>query len=228
MSTREGVSGSPQGFNDGSSGSDGNPRYEEHLAAFLDVLELSPDEIAFMDQVHGDRIAEATESGIYPATDAIVTQSNRLALTVRSADCAPILLYAPAEHTIAAIHAGWRGTASRITEKTVRHLVEEYGIETEYLFAYIGPAAKKCCYEVGEEVVEALNGQSIERHNGKAMVDLQELNRTQLLEAGLKTENIEIDDLCTIHNSVFHSHRRDGQKAGRMLALIYLNERKAV
>ncbi|MBL0176556.1 MAG: peptidoglycan editing factor PgeF [Ignavibacteria bacterium] len=227
MSTRQGAAnGEPYGFNLGFHVGDDPARVEERLRRFLDALGLAPDEIAFMDQVHGDRIAIAEEPGEYPACDALATRVPHLGLAVRVADCVPVVLYAPGENLVAAIHAGWRGTAAHIAAKTVAQLCETYGLQASDFCAYIGPGAAACCYEVGADIA-ALFPAAVLRplDNGGAMLDLHAANARQLADAGLHAENIDADPLCTVHNeALFHSHRRDGETAGRMLAVIAIQE----
>jgi polyphenol oxidase len=227
MSTRQGAApGEPYGFNLGSKVGDDPARVEERLRRFLDALGLAPDDIAFMDQVHGDRIVLAEEAGEYAACDAIATRVPHLGLAVRVADCVPVVLYAPGENLIAAIHAGWRGTAAHIAAKTVQHLCEAHGLEASAFCAYVGPGAAACCYEVGADIA-ALFPASVLRplENGNAMLDLHAANARQLEDAGLRAENIDVDALCTVHHgALFQSHRRDGEAAGRMLAVIAIQQ----
>jgi YfiH family protein len=225
MSTRQGEApGTPFGFNLGVAVGDDAVLVDRRLHRFLERSGLEPNEIAFMDQVHGGRIAHATEAGEYPACDALYTRTPRLGLAVRVADCVPVLLYAPGEDLIAAIHAGWRGSAEGIAAATVEHLQSACGVDPSAFYAYIGPAAALCCYEVGAEVAARFAPEfSRPLPNGNAMLDLHAVNARQLVDAGLDPDNIEIDGSCTVHNSaLFQSHRRDGARAGRMLAVITL------
>ncbi len=93
------------------------------------------------------------------AGDAIVSGQPGLLLTVSVADCLPILLADPRRRVVAAVHAGWRGTVQRITEKTVGRMRLEFGCNPSDLVAAVGPGIHRCCYEVGPEVAEALAGQ---------------------------------------------------------------------
>lgn len=91
--------------------------------------------------------------------DAAVTDSPGLLLAVQVADCLPILLSDPRRRVVAAVHAGWRGTAQRITEKTVGRMQLEFGCRPGDLRAAIGPGIHPCCYRVGAEVVDAFESQ---------------------------------------------------------------------
>ena len=167
-----------------------------------------------------------------PDTDAMITNEEEICLMVLSADCVPVLLYDPVNRVIAAVHAGWRGTAAKIVVETVRAMQEKYGCKPEHLLAGIGPSIGSCCFEVGQEVADVFQGlfpesQSLVKATapvGKFHVDLWEINRRELLDAGLHAENIEIARLCSVcHSDHFFSYRRDGQTAGRFGAGIALS-----
>jgi hypothetical protein len=151
---------------------------------------------------------------------------------VKTADCVPILIGDPRTGACAAVHAGWRGTSESIVARAVERLGGEYGARAEDLIAAVGPAALGCCYEVGPEVVEtfragfplyadALLAPTREEH---ALIDLHEANRRQLLDAGLRAENVHAAPLCTMcRTDLFFSYRREKQKhgrTGRLLAVV--------
>ena len=225
MSTRQGEDATaPFGFNLGFHVGDEETRVQGNLRRFLDTVDLAPDDMAFMDQVHEDRIAEATEAGEYAACDGLFTRQPRLGLAVRVADCVPILLYAPAENTVAAVHAGWRGTAEHLAKKMVATIHERCGCSPDGVYAYIGAGAGPCCYKVGHDVAALFPAEFVrESEGGKPTLDLPGTNRRQLLDAGVRATNIEVEGVCTICSpALFHSHRRDGAASGRMLAVITL------
>lgn len=189
------------------------------------------DRLVVGNQVHGAEITVVTGKdagrGAYdnasrlPATDALVTAEANLCLMVLTADCVPVLLYDRECHAIAAIHAGWRGTAAGIVGKTVNLLQERYGSDPRNILAGIAPAIGKCCFEVGEEVAkvfQARYARQVEEGKlpGKYRVDLSGINTLQLLEAGLKAEHIEQAGICTLcHPTDFFSYRYAGAAAGR-------------
>lgn len=192
-------------------------------------------------QVHSDRITvvtrkEAGRGGLdkmsrLPDTDGLVTDEQGICLMVLSADCVPVLLYDPSQQVIAAVHAGWRGTAARIAAKAVAVMKECFGCLPERILAGIGPSIGPCCFEVNEDVARvfrelfpAERGIVIPgRREGKFQVDLWEANRMELMEAGVKSANIEIAGMCSVcHPGRFFSYRREGGKAGRFGAGICL------
>ncbi|MCB2205142.1 peptidoglycan editing factor PgeF [bacterium] len=227
QSTRQGEEpAAPFGFNLGYGLGDEDDRVTTNIARFAAKVDLDPGDLAFMKQVHGDTIREISEAGIYEDTDALITRQPGIGLTVRTADCVPVLIYAPGENLIAAVHAGWRGTAEHITLKTAGRMVEEFGADPAAMFAFVGAAASSCCYEVGEEVAALFpEGWVLRREEGNPHLDLKGLNAHQLEESGLRAENIEICDLCSIHEgTLLHSWRRDAEHSGRMLTTIVLQE----
>jgi YfiH family protein len=114
-------------------------------------------------------------------------------------------------HAVAAVHAGWRGTAARIAVAAVGAMRCTFGSRVEDLHAAIGPGIGKCCYEVGPEVAAQFGVR------GRAHIDLAGANRRQLEETGVTPARIHASNLCTMCRSEeFHSFRRDQEAAGRM------------
>ena len=166
-----------------------------------------------------------------PMCDALVTNRRGICLMVLSADCVPVLLYDPERQVIAAVHAGWRGTVTGIVRKTVAVMAERFACRSADLLAGIAPSIGPCCFEVGEEVARVFGEMfpadpEIVRQGkcmGKFQVDLWEANRRELLESGVRDEQIEIAGMCTVcRPEHFFSYRRDGELAGRFGAGIML------
>jgi YfiH family protein len=227
MSTRQGAErGAPFGFNLGFAVGDDEARVEEHLLRFLARLDVAPDEVAFMEQVHGAEVAVVEEAGVHSGTDAVITRMPRLALAARTADCVPVLVYAPAARTIAAIHAGWRGASERIVGRTIALMHTECGAVPAEMVAFVGPSARGCCYEVSPDIAALFPASVVTERDGRnPLLDLQEAVVHHLRDAGLTGENIDVDRTCTICSpSLHHSHRRDGARAGRMLSVIVLRD----
>lgn len=215
-------------------------RNREILAARLGV---SRDRLVTPRQIHADGIAlldvayfslsDAAQTERLSEADALITDCPGLYVAVSTADCVPVLLYAPDCRAIAAVHAGWRGTVKDIAGKTVRRMIEAYGCDPSQIRAGIGPSIGPDAFEVGEEVVEAfrLSGADLSaiafRHplTGRSHINLWEANRLQLLRAGLSPAHIEVAGLCTFtHSDRFFSARRLGVACGRMWSGICLNE----
>ncbi len=168
-------------------------------------------------QIHSDLVFSARRPGLCGEGDALVTATRGLWIAVRTADCFPILIADPRRHAIAAVHAGWRGAAAGILAKTVTRLREEFHSQPHDLIAAVGPGIQACCFEVGPEVSAQFGMQ------GRRHIDLARVCRTQLIEAGVPALAIEVDPSCTRCDAArFHSYRRDGDAAGRMVAAIRL------
>lgn len=166
-------------------------------------------------QIHSAEIRVAAAEGDLGPGDALVTETPGLLLEVRTADCIPILLMDPVRRAVAAVHAGWRGTAAQITAKTAALLQERFGCRD--LQAAIGPGIEACCFEVGPDVAERFGAA------GRVRLDLVERNRAQLLAAGVAKEAIFRVGECTRCGAdLYHSWRRDREAAGRMASAIGL------
>jgi len=175
---------------------------------------LEQDGFASLRQIHSARWIAAGKPGPAGEGDALITNVAGLGVSVRTADCLPILLADPAKGAVAAVHAGWRGTAARIVAETVDAMQRRYGTRTADLLAAIGPGIGVCCFRVGEDVGRRFG------LDGPGVVDLAEENRRQLVEAGVPEPQIDVLAFCTFCDGRFHSFRRDGPRAGRMISFI--------
>ena len=147
--------------------------------------------------------------------DALLTRHPGLAVSIRTADCLPILIADPASRAVAAVHAGWRGTAAGIVRHAVDAMRAEFDTPLDQLIVVIGPGIGSCCYDVGEDVARQFG---LDRA-GK--IDLAAANRHQLIAAGVRAERIDVLGLCTFCDPAkFHSYRRDKDAAGRMVSFI--------
>ena len=162
--------------------------------------------------------------------DALITAYPGIAIGVFTADCLPVLLFEPEKQVVAAVHAGWRGTAQGVTGKVVEKLVEVFACATEKIRAALGPCIGPCCYEVDGPVEAAFHRGGLpwdafvsSRGPGKWALDLQEANAYLLLKTGVKKENIRRLGYCTACRSdLFFSHRRESGTRGRHLNFIAL------
>lgn len=158
--------------------------------------------------------------------DGIVTTSARVALAVFTADCVPILLVENRRHIIGAVHAGWRGTLDQIAIEAISCIRSCGGIP-EQVYAWIGPAIGGCCYEVSQELASTFVGKfgGLCNQNGRFLqgrhLDLVELNRLQLMAAGVPEEQISVAGICTKHAvDQYYSYRSEGATAGRIVSII--------
>lgn len=215
----------------------------KNLELLSDTVGISPKNMVIPHQTHEDRVLAIDASFLslddeerklrLEGVDALVTNIPDVCVAVSTADCVPVLLYAPDRKVVAAVHAGWRGTVLRIARKAANFMIEAYDCDPAQLIAGIGPSISQAAFEVGEEVVKAFQAagfpmERILRRNTetqKAHIDLWESNRLQLLEAGLLSEHIEIAGICTyMRHEDYFSARRLGVKSGRILSGICLKK----
>lgn len=234
------VSGREGGLSEGDQGSlnlsfsVGDP--EENVVANRSLLAqaIGASQVLFPKQVHSAIISIVTrENHALVATqeaDALITREQGLCIAVMAADCAPVLLYDPVNKAIAAIHAGWRGTVAGIVSRAIHTLMETCQSKPENIIAGIGPSICQDQYEVGEEVMDAVDhyygpGSGLYKTGtkaGKAYLDLWRANKKQLLDNGVPEANIELSGICTYSSSdTFFSARRS-PKSGRFAAGIML------
>jgi YfiH family protein len=165
------------------------------------------EEVLSARQVHGTRVARDGEDA--PEADAHVTARTGVGCLVLTADCLPVAL--AAEGAVAMVHAGWKGVSAQILREAVAELRSLVADGAEISGA-IGPCARGCCYEVRDDVREALG---VEPFGRPAPIDLPAIAREQLHAAGVAT--VHDCGLCTMctDRSLFFSHRRDGPVTGR-------------
>lgn len=208
-----------------------------------DAIGISPERIFAPFQIHEAEIA-CIDTRFLSLTldrqkeelngkDALVTAVPGICIAVSTADCVPVLVYAPDKNVVAAIHAGWRGTVKQIVAKTVEYMTAHYGCDPSLMLAGIAPSICKESFEVGDEVVEVFRATGVDMNRimerntrtGKAHIDLWEANRMQLLQSGLQPEHIEVSGICTYqHHDDFFSARRLGIKSGRILSGIMIKD----
>jgi purine-nucleoside/S-methyl-5'-thioadenosine phosphorylase / adenosine deaminase len=176
---------------------------------------LSQEGMARLKQIHSASALAATQPGCAGEGDALLTGSPGLLLSVRTADCYPILLADTKNPAVAAVHAGWRGAADGIVVKTIAKMHAQFGTSPADIVAAIGPGIGACCYEVGAEVARLFGLE------GAGRIDLATANRGQLIEAGVGETHIDALGGCTFCDAArFYSFRREKEQAGRMISYI--------
>jgi hypothetical protein len=183
---------------------------------------VPPPELTTAKQIHSARVLDACgrKGEQIGEGDAIISSDPGVAVGIRTADCVPILLVDVNHHMVAAVHAGWRGTAANIVGATVAEM-RLRGAQPEDLRAAIGPSIGSCCYEVGPEVTQAVSRWAPELAEAKVptKIDLPAINAIQLREAGVS--DVWISGECTYCNpGRFFSFRREHEQAGRMLSFV--------
>ena len=200
-------------------------------ALLANALGVEAGGLVRMRQVHcadvyePQRTAAATSFEDWPEADIAVSNDPSVALSVRAADCVPILLADRRNGAVAAVHAGWKGTAAGAAIVAVRSLVSRYQTRPEDVIAAVGPCIGPCCYEVGTELFGRFASHPQARawfsEGAKPHLDLWRATRDQLASAGVPPAQIHVAELCTFdHPVLFHSYRRDGARAGRLVAAI--------
>ncbi|MCF0053779.1 peptidoglycan editing factor PgeF [Dyadobacter sp. LJ53] len=223
-STRHGgVSESPyQSLNLGGSQDDPDNVLENNLR-FFNALNVSFETVAKSHQVHEDKILNVQNPGRFEGYDALITNKANIQLAVTVADCTPVLIFDPVTKSIAAIHAGWRGTVKRIVGKTLSMLQTEFGTDPKDCIAYVGTCIDECSFEVGEDVSDHFEGRfkRFDTQKNKYFVDLKAANRDQLISAGLSPDNIQVSKYSTVlNNDDYFSYRFEKGFTGRMLVTI--------
>lgn len=178
--------------------------------------------LATLHQIHSTTVVSAEgRSGCLGDGDALVENTPGRLVGVKTADCIPILMVDARQRVVAAVRAGWRGSARKIAVETVEEMQRRFSTRAEDLHSAIGPGIGPCCYEVGPEV-----GAQFEQFSQVGdlthpiHVDLGQINGRQLTGCGVPAGQIYTAGLCTMCSHEFHSYRRDRSQAGRMLSVV--------
>jgi YfiH family protein len=188
-------------------------------------------------QVHGAtvvrvRAGDDPDAVARVEADALCTNDPGVTLGVFVADCIPAIVVDARTGAVAAAHAGWRGTVAGVLPAVVRTLAAEFGARLDDLRVALGPAIGPCCFEVGAEVVDAVEtalggaGAGVVRPSprgaaGKWHVDLKAVNRALLERAGVRSDAIDASSDCTLHDGArFFSYRRDRDRTGQQMGIV--------
>lgn len=216
---------------------DAKENVTENRRRFLKAIGAEGSALVTVRQTHSTErcTIESREQAHEPPLecDAMITRVTDLLLAVQTADCLPVLIGDTKTRTMAAVHAGWRGTAGRITERTIADLMLVHGVNPRDCIAALGPAACADCYEVGEDVIDRYKKEFGYwrnilvnfKENDKANLDIRAANIQQLVFCGFSEDRIHVADYCTMHqNELFFSYRREGKArpsgVGRLLSVI--------
>jgi polyphenol oxidase len=226
-----GVSPAPwDSLNTGGSVGDAPEHVRENHHRMLDALGIPHDQVVTTWQVHSDAVL-LVEGPMDPAADlvqadAMITAQPGIALSMRFADCIPLLYYDPVRKAIGLAHAGWRGAVRGIAGKTVQAMERAFGTNPADLRVVIGPGICGACYAVGEEVVSAVRlrygaqAPVFTVADGATHLDLWQTNALDLEQHGVA--QIEVASQCTFEDDAFFSHRRDAGATGRFGVVIRL------
>ncbi len=229
-----GVSQAPfESLNLARSVGDDGQAVQENNRRMLGVFDMTPDRATTAWLVHGKAVAAMThaDAGNYrQGFDAIITRERGLALTMRFADCVPIVFFDPVQRAIGLAHAGWRGVAENVIAATVAALHDNFGSNPRDLWAGIGPCIGADRYRVGQEVIDLVapacppHAPIVRRPPaGSLHLDLNAAVLSQLQACGV--ENVEDSAICTASNTAeWFSHRAENGKTGRFGVVIGLRE----
>lgn len=202
----------------------------KELNSLKDRFKVS--DVVYLKQIHSDKILcykFNDEHFNENEGDAIITDEKEVIIGVFTADCVPVILVDDKKGVSAAIHSGWRGTFESITLKTVEKMKSEYGCKSEDIKAYIGPHIRKCCYEVSQDLKEKFLEKKKEIEPGilfnQRNLNLEACIEKNLIDGGLKEENINSLNLCTYCSEAIklHSYRKSEGAYGRMFAFVILH-----
>jgi polyphenol oxidase len=163
--------------------------------------------------------------------DAVYTDESDLVLAIGHADCIPLLFYCPSKHLIGALHTGWQGTVKQITDKFLRHWINEEHCDPKDVFIYIGPSIRKHNFIVKQDVIDATKSMDLDVNpfltsieDNQTQMDLQGINIAMITRLGIPIENITDTQLCTYdHQHEFFSYRRS-KTTGRQISFIVMTK----
>lgn len=227
------------GLNLGFRGEDSVSDVAENRRRFLKIWRKNEEELFSGEQVHGTNIAlvdtkhlPAGGRATIPSTDALITSTPGVVLGAYSADCLLALFYDPDFPAVGVAHAGWRGTCAGILYRVVKAMHNAFFTQPQRLQVVTGPSIGRCCYEVGDEVLETCRQFSWKdelffhpgNREGHPFLDLKRTNFNILVAAGVRPENIMLSKHCTLcRTDLFYSYRgAGGGETGSLMGLIFL------
>jgi len=193
---------------------------ETDRSKFAKLLNLNYNNIVIPKQIHSNSVIICKKAGYIDDSDGIITSNKDLVLSIQVADCIPIFLFDKQNNLIGLVHAGWRGVNSGIIENGIGQMkkLNSKPIDIKIIF---GPSIRQCCFEVGPEVSKLFNHKFQENGiENKTQLDLQGLVVEKLVNMDIQFKNIIDVKECTCCSDRYHSYRRDGEKAGRMIAML--------
>lgn len=220
---------------------DDSATVRQNFDRFCAAIRVSAEDVVISAQTHtanvicvsaADRGRGVTREKEYTDVDGLVTNDPHVVLCTQYADCVPLLFLDPVKRVVATSHAGWRGTAAGIAAVTVKKMEETYGCCPADILVGIAPSIGHCCFEVDSPVYEAFCQVEVfddtcytDDGGGKYHIDLWQINRRWLLQAGVPAANVTVTDLCTrCHPDLFWSHRKTGDARGSLAAFLSLTD----
>lgn len=220
----------------------------KNRARAASVVGAAPAWLTFGRQVHGARVAvvrNADRGAVFDDTDALVTNASLVPLVILTADCAAVFYVDPVHRAVGIAHAGWRGAVARIAARTLDAMHDAFGTTPGDVTAAVGPSIGPCCYEVGDDVIDAVAAAFPDHadelliepdmasagsfrasvNEDKKHFDLWRANELALQDAGVRDDRIEVSRLCTAcRTDLFYSHRAEKGNTGRFGGIVMLHE----
>ncbi len=212
----------------------------ENYRRIGEILSLQPEDFVLSSQTHTTNILRITEEekgmGVtrnrsYQDIDGLITNVPGIALTTIYADCVPLYFVDPVNKAVGVAHSGWKGSVNRMGEACIKAMKAAFGTKPEDLTCVIAPSICMDCYEVSKDVADQFAkvfGEKdilLQKSEEKFQLNLWEVNRKVLLDAGVRPENIIVTDVCTCCNpQVLFSHRASKGKRGNVAAIIAIKE----
>lgn len=207
--------------------------------AICEELKVHYNDICRPKQTHTDKVEKILDGdeGIYNPkfndVDGLVTNIKHKALVTCFADCTPLIFYDPIKNVIANTHSGWKGTYQEIGAKTVEKLIHDYGCNPKDIICCVGPHIRQCHFEVEKDVKDMFYNKFkhlkdinnyISGEGPKYNINTLGINTENLLNLGIKQENIIDSKICTVcKKDICHSFRAEKELSGRSIALIEIN-----
>ena len=194
----------------------GNMKDADARKTFCKSVGINDNKIVFANQVHGTLVKKVSEKDcgkFIESCDGLITDDKNIYLCIFTADCMPIFLTSRDGSVVSLIHSGWRGLAEGIIESAVTSFLQDFGVSSTDIFAYIGPHIRECCYQVGEDLKRIFNV-----HSDKEYLSLVKQAQEQMKK--LNIAKVYISSHCTCHEyEMFYSYRRE-KTNDRMMSLI--------
>ncbi len=229
-------------------------RVDENYRRLAAVLDCDMADFVCSDQTHTDHVRQVTGKdrgkGVvlpkdYRDVDGLITDEPGVVLVTFFADCVPLLFLDPVRKAVGLAHSGWRGSAKRMGEKTIKAMGEAFGSRPEDILAAVGPSICQDCYEVSQDVAQVfwdmfvparerplppeVAGADLKERlaaskpDGKYQLDLWMANYIILRQAGILPEHITVTDICTCCNPwLLYSHRASQGLRGNFGAFLGL------
>ncbi|NOZ74198.1 MAG: peptidoglycan editing factor PgeF [FCB group bacterium] len=182
-------------------------------------LGLNPKHLVIPQQVHSATVAWVNDPGYLTKTDGIITVNKQLVLSIQVADCIPVFL-GDGNTGWGLVHAGWRGLVAGILPNAIRKMISK-GSHSKNITVLLGPAICSKHFEIGEDIKQQFDPQFVSYRENRLFVDLKGIARNQLVKEGIPENQIIVHSGCTWEDEDrYYSYRREGQAAGRMIAIM--------